>query len=120
MRDSFCRVLPIMLLGMAMTGVGQSAVPRGPAHGEMINVYGRDFGALAAYPINDRITNHVVLVKARSISEEELATVADWIRSLGFLKDFSTMGGVPRYDMNYYLIRNEIDIEPNSEYDASP
>jgi hypothetical protein len=40
MRDSFCRVLPIVLLGMAMTGVGQSAVPRGPAHGEMINVYG--------------------------------------------------------------------------------
>src|SRR4030095_811162 len=40
MRDSFCRVLPIVLLGMAMTGVGQSAAPRGPAHGEMINVYG--------------------------------------------------------------------------------
>ena len=80
----------------------------------------RDFGALAAYPINERITNHVVLVKARSISEEELATVADWIRSLGFLKDFSTMGWVPRYNMNYYMVGNEIDVHPISAYDSSP
>ena len=40
MRDSFCRALPILLLGMAMTGMGQSAVPQGPAPGKMINVYG--------------------------------------------------------------------------------
>jgi len=59
-------------------------------------------------------------MKARSISEEELATVADCIRSLGFLKDFSTMGWVPRYNMNYYMIGNEIDIEPISAYDSSP
>ena len=80
----------------------------------------RDFGALAAYPINERVTNHVVLIKARSISEEELKTVADWIRSLGFLKDFSTMGLVPRYNMNYYAVGNEIDVEPISAYDSSP
>jgi len=59
-------------------------------------------------------------MKARSISEEELATVADWIRSLGFLKDFSTVGWAPRYNMNYYMIGNEIDIEPISAYDSSP
>jgi hypothetical protein len=40
MRDSFCRALPILLLDMAMTGMGQSAVPQGPAPGKMINVYG--------------------------------------------------------------------------------
>jgi len=58
--------------------------------------------------------------KARSISQEELANRGDWIRSLGFLKDFSTMGWVPRYNMNYYMIGNEIDIEPVSAYDSSP
>ncbi|HEV3042075.1 MAG TPA: hypothetical protein VHA33_30220 [Candidatus Angelobacter sp.] len=79
----------------------------------------RHFGALAAYPINEKITNHVVLVKARSISEEELTTVADWIRSLGFLKDFSTMGWVPRYSMDYYGVANEIDVKPISAYDSS-
>jgi hypothetical protein len=80
----------------------------------------RDFGAEAAYPINERMTNHVVLTKARSISEEELATVADWIRSLGFPKEFSTMGWVPRYNMNYYMIANEIDVDPINAYDSSP
>jgi hypothetical protein len=80
----------------------------------------RDFGALAAYPINETVTNHVTLIKARSISEEELATVSEWIRSLGFLKDFSTMGWVPRFNMNYYAIGNEIDIDPINAYDASP
>jgi hypothetical protein len=34
------RVLPIVLLGMVMTGLGQSTVPPGPAPGAMINVYG--------------------------------------------------------------------------------
>jgi hypothetical protein len=57
----------------------------------------RDFGADAAYPINENVTNHVVLIKAQSISEQELEVVASWIRSLAFLKDFSTMGWLPRY-----------------------
>ncbi len=30
------------------------------------------------------------------------------------------MGWVPRYNMNYYMIGNEIDIEPISAYDSSP
>jgi hypothetical protein len=46
--------------------------------------------------------------------------VADWITSLGFLKDFSTMGWVPRYNMNYYAVGNEIDVKPISAYDSSP
>ena len=79
----------------------------------------REFGAIAAYPINETVTNHVTLIKARSISDEELDTVSEWIRSLGFLKDFSTMGWVPRFNMNYYAIGNEIDIDPISAYDAS-
>jgi hypothetical protein len=80
-----------------------------------------DFGALAAYPINERITNHVVLVKARSISEEELATVADWIRSLGFLKDFSTMGWVPRYNMNGAANRcpGDYEVPGNAKFSGS-
>jgi hypothetical protein len=79
----------------------------------------RDFGAIAAYPINETVTNHVVLIKARSISAEDLATVAGWIRSLDFLKDFSTMGWVPRYNMNLYGVGNEIDVEPIIAYDSS-
>jgi transposase InsO family protein len=70
----------------------------------------REFGAAAAYPINEQVTNHVTLIKGRSITEDEVTLVAEWIRFLGFLKEFSTMGWVPRFNMNYYGVGNEIDV----------
>jgi hypothetical protein len=80
----------------------------------------REFGASAAYPINEHMTNHVALIKGRSITEDEVKGVADWIRSLGFLKDFSTMGWVPRFNMNYYGVGNEIDVRPIKAFESSP
>jgi hypothetical protein len=77
----------------------------------------RDFGALSTYPINETVMNRVVLMKARSISDDELATVADWMQKLGF--SFSRMGWVSRYHMNHYAVANEIDIEPIRAYEAS-
>ena len=80
----------------------------------------RDFGALAAYPINERVTNHVVMIKGRSISDGDLAAVANWVTSLGSIKEFSTMGWVPRYNMNHYGVVSELDIRQVSAYDSSP
>lgn len=80
----------------------------------------REFGAAAAYPINEHVTNHVTLIKGRSITEEEVKVVADWIRSLDFLKDFSTMGWVPRFNMDYYGVGNEIDVRPIKAFESSP
>ena len=37
----------------------------------------REFGTAAAYPINEQVTNHVTLIKGRSITEEEVKVVAD-------------------------------------------
>ena len=80
----------------------------------------REFGAAAAYPINERVTNHVTLIKGRSITEEEVETVAEWIRSLDFLKDFSTMGWVPRFNMDFYGVGNEIEVRPIKGFESSP
>lgn len=80
----------------------------------------REFGAAAAYPINERVTNHVTLIKGRSITEDEVKVVADWIRSLDFLKEFSTMGWVPRFNMNYYGVGNEIDVRTIKAFESSP
>jgi hypothetical protein len=80
----------------------------------------REFGAAAAYPINEHVTNHVTLIKGRSITEGEVKVVADWIRSLDFLKDFSTMGWVPRFNMNYYGVGNEIDVRSIKAFESSP
>ncbi len=67
----------------------------------------RDFGAIAAYPINERVTNHVVMIKGRSISDDDLAAVANWVMSLGSVKQFFIMGWVPRYNMNHYGVVSE-------------
>ena len=71
----------------------------------------RDFGAAAAYPVNGTITNHVVLIKAPSILDEEQETVANWIAANGLVTNISRMGWVPRYRMNYYGVGNELEID---------
>lgn len=79
----------------------------------------RDFAVHASYRINEALTNQVVLVKARSISDEEAAIVAEWMRSLGFAEGFTTMGWVPRYNMKHYAVANEIDVGPITAYESS-
>ena len=79
----------------------------------------REFGSHAVYPINEKIMNHPVLIKGRSIEEEQVVEVAKWIRSLDFLKEFSTMGWVPRFSTNFYRVGNEIDVFPVSSAEAS-
>jgi len=77
------------------------------------------FGALAAYPDQRNDYQTRGLVKARSISQEECKP---W--PIGYGRSASqglfNHGWVPRYNMNYYMIGNEIDIEPVSAYDSSP
>src|SRR5579863_5848860 len=79
----------------------------------------RDFGAAAAYPVNETITNHVVLIKAPSITDEEQETVANWIGANGLVTNMSRMGWVPRYRMNYYGVGNELEINPIRGFEAS-
>jgi hypothetical protein len=77
----------------------------------------RDFAALSEIPINTSLVNRVVLMKARSISDEKLASIADWMKSLGI--PTMTKGWIHRYNMNYYGVANEIDVEPIRAYDSS-
>ena len=79
----------------------------------------RDFAGEAVYPINESITNYPVVIKGRSIEEGQLEGVAKWIRSLGFLKEFSTMGWVPRFSMNFYGVGNDIDVFPIMSAESS-
>jgi hypothetical protein len=79
----------------------------------------RQFGEEATYPINERVTNHPTLIKARSMEEQQVEEVAGWIRSLGFLKDFSTMGWVPRFGERGYRVAPEIEVKPISCLDSN-
>jgi hypothetical protein len=79
----------------------------------------REFGSHAVYPINEKIMNHPVLIKGRSIEEEQVAEVADWIRSLSFLREFSTMGWVPRFSANLYRVGNDIAVFPVTGAESS-
>ncbi len=79
----------------------------------------RDFGAAAAYPINESITNQVVIIKAPSISDEEHEAVTTWIRSEGLVKDLIMMGWVPHYRRNHYGTVSELDISPIRSFESS-
>jgi len=78
-----------------------------------------DFGAAAAYPINESVTNRAVIIKAPSITDEEQQTVTAWIASLGSIKDLSMMGWVPRYHKSHYGAANEIDIESIRSFESN-
>ncbi len=70
----------------------------------------RDFGAAAAYPINESITNHVVIIKAPSITDEEQKAVTTWIGSKSLATNLSMMGWVPHYNRNHYGVVPQLDI----------
>ena len=78
-----------------------------------------DFGAAAAYPINESITNHVVIIKAPSITDEEQKAVTTWIASLGSVNDLSMTGWVPHYHKNHYGVVNELDIDPIRSFESN-
>jgi hypothetical protein len=76
-----------------------------------------DFGAAAAYPINESITNHPVIIKAPSITDEEQTAVATWIGSM--VKELSMMGWVPHYRTGHYGVVSELDISPIRGFESN-
>lgn len=72
----------------------------------------RDFGAAAAYPVNETITNMPVVIKAPSITDEELDEVANWIGAQGLVNQLSRMGWVPHCRRDMYGAGNELEINP--------
>jgi hypothetical protein len=79
----------------------------------------RDFGSAAAYPINESITNHVVIIKAPSITDEEQKAVTTWIGLKGLAKDLSMMGWVPHYYANHYGVVPQLEIEPIRGFESN-
>jgi hypothetical protein len=79
----------------------------------------RDFGAAASYPINESITNHVVIIKAPSITDEEQQAVATWILGKGLAKDLSMMGWVPHYHRDNYGVVSELEIDPIRGFESN-
>jgi hypothetical protein len=79
----------------------------------------RDFGAAAAYPINESITNLVVIIKAPSITDEEQKAVTNWIVSTGLVKDLSMMGWIPHYDVNHYGVVSQLSISPIRGFESN-
>ena len=78
-----------------------------------------DFGSASAYPINETVTNHPIIIKAPSITDEELKTVTEWIGSQGLLKEISMMGWVPHYHKENYGVVDELDIDQLRGFEAS-
>jgi hypothetical protein len=79
----------------------------------------RDFGAAAAYPINESITNHVIIIKAPSITDEEQKAVTTWIVSTGLVKDLSMMGWIPHYNVNHYGVVSQLSISPIRSFESN-
>jgi hypothetical protein len=78
----------------------------------------RDFGATAAYPINDSITNMPVVIKAPSITDEEHEEVTKWIGAQGLVNQLSRMGWVPHCRRDMYGVGNELEIDPIRAFEA--
>ena len=79
----------------------------------------RDFGAAAAYPINELITNRAVTIKAPSVTDEEQKAVTTWIGATGLVKELSMMGWVPHYRTGGYGVVSELNIAPIRGFESS-
>lgn len=96
-----CRVLPIVLLCIVMTELGQSAVPTGPAPGTMINVYGH---RLHIHCVGPQSMKPVVIFEAGggAFSEDWVAVqdlLAEQVRTCAYDRaglGWSDPGPVPR------------------------
>jgi hypothetical protein len=71
----------------------------------------RDFGTASTYPINQTVTNLPTIIKAPSITDEELKVVTEWIGSQGLAKEISMMGWVPHYDTGHYGVADQLEID---------
>lgn len=79
----------------------------------------RDFGAASAYPINEMVTNHPTIIKAPSVTDEELEVATKWIGSQGLVKDLSMMGWVPHYHKENYGAVSELNIDQLRGFEAN-
>jgi len=71
------------------------------------------FGEHGTYPINDSVMNHPTVVKAKSVTEELLMEVGQWILGLG-VKDISCQRWVPHFGERGYRIAPEMVVRPPS------
>ena len=70
----------------------------------------QDFGAASSYPINDRVTNMPTIIKAASITDEQLEEVTRWITEQKLVREISMQGWVPHYCRKGYGVGNELEI----------
>ena len=78
----------------------------------------RDFGTASAYPINEKVTNHPTIIKAASITDDDLQLVTQWISSQALVKDLTMMGWVPHYDEGGYGVASQLDIHQLRAFEA--
>lgn len=76
------------------------------------------FGERATYPINDSIMNHPTVVKARSVTEELLMEVGQWILRLG-VKGISCQQWVPHFGERGYRVAPEMEVRSPSAKDVN-
>ena len=76
------------------------------------------FGEQGTYPINDSVMNHPTIVKGRSVAEELLWEVGQWISQLG-VKQIPCQRWVPRFGEKGYRIAPEINVRPASASEVS-
>jgi hypothetical protein len=79
----------------------------------------RDFGSASAYPINETVTNYPTIIKAASVTDEDLRSVTQWIRSQGLVKDLVMMGWVPHYETGNYGVADQLDIDQLRGFEAN-
>jgi hypothetical protein len=77
-----------------------------------------EFGERGTYPINDSVMNHPTVVKSRSVTEELLIEVGQWILGLG-VKGISCQRWVPHFGERGYRIAPEIKVRPPSAKDVN-
>ncbi|MFZ0913581.1 MAG: hypothetical protein WAN09_09850 [Candidatus Korobacteraceae bacterium] len=70
-----------------------------------------NFAAASAYPINQTVTNMPSIIKAASITDEQLDEVANWIGKQGLLKSLSRQGWVPHYGNRGYGVGGELEVD---------
>jgi hypothetical protein len=79
----------------------------------------RDFGAASSYPINQTVTNYPTIIKAPSITDEEIKSVTEWIHSQGLVNNLTIMGWVPHYHQENYGVSSELTIAPVRGFEAN-
>ena len=69
-----------------------------------------DFGAGSSYPINETVTNMPSIIKAASITDEQLDEVANWMGEQKLLKSLTRQGWVPHFGNRAYGVGDEMEV----------